>query len=195
MEALETRNASKVLISSFFPSSLDLPSTPRGRPNGFPAALCFATYGSQTITDTAQLVAARLRAVGVDVKLDQREYGAFIATCYFGKFDTLAYGPQTPYVDPHSYIFGMHYPGEQKNQSHVDDPIATDLLVRQQRTADPVRRRDVLHELQRHLARQQYYLQLPSQVNISVWDDALKNYAPNLGYDYGGRLMAAWLDR
>ena len=24
---------------------------------------------------------------------------------------------------------------------------------------------------------------------------ALKNSAPNLGYDWGGRLMAAWLDR
>jgi hypothetical protein len=30
---------------------------------------------------------------------------------------------------------------------------------------------------------------------IGVWDAALKNYAPNLGYDWGGRLMAAWLDR
>lgn len=27
------------------------------------------------------------------------------------------------------------------------------------------------------------------------WDGALKNYGPNLGYDYGGRLMSAWLDR
>jgi peptide/nickel transport system substrate-binding protein len=166
-----------------------------GYPNGFPAALCFATYGSQTITDTAQLVAKRLREVGVDARLDQREYGAFIATCYFGKFDTLAYGPQTPYLDPHSYVYGMHYPGEQKNQSHVDDPVVTDLLVRQQRTADPAKRRDALYELQRHLARQQYYLQLPSQITISVWDDAVKNYAPNLGYDYGGRLLAAWLER
>ncbi len=24
---------------------------------------------------------------------------------------------------------------------------------------------------------------------------ALKNYSPNLGYDWGGRLTAAWLDR
>ena len=23
----------------------------------------------------------------------------------------------------------------------------------------------------------------------------LKNYGPNLGYDWGGRLQAAWLDR
>jgi peptide/nickel transport system substrate-binding protein len=166
-----------------------------GYPSGFPAGLCFATYGSQTITDAAQLIVKRFKDVGVDARLDQREYGAFIATCYFGKFDTLAFGPQTPYTDPHSYVFGMHYPEEQKNQSHVSDPVVTDLLVRQQRTFDVPKRRDLLHELQRHLARQQYYLQLPSAVTIAAWDDALKNYGPNLGYDYGGRLVAAWLDR
>jgi hypothetical protein len=32
-------------------------------------------------------------------------------------------------------------------------------------------------------------------VAIGVWDQVLKNYAPNIGFDYGGRLMAAWLDR
>ena len=35
----------------------------------------------------------------------------------------------------------------------------------------------------------------PSGVYIGVWEGALKNYAPNMGYDYGGRLQAAWLDR
>ena len=34
-----------------------------------------------------------------------------------------------------------------------------------------------------------------SAVLPAVWDPALKNYAPNRGYDYGGRLMAAWFDR
>ncbi len=89
----------------------------------------------------------------------------------------------------------MHYPEELKNQSHVNDPVATDLLVRQRRTVDVARRREILAELQRHLARQQYYVQLASTVIITVWDGALKNYGPNLGYDYGGRLVAAWLDR
>jgi hypothetical protein len=36
---------------------------------------------------------------------------------------------------------------------------------------------------------------MPSSVLVAVWEGALKNYAPNSGYDYGGRLMAAWLDR
>jgi hypothetical protein len=38
-------------------------------------------------------------------------------------------------------------------------------------------------------------VQVPSSVQIAVWDNALKNYGPNQGYDYGGRLLAAWLDR
>jgi hypothetical protein len=73
--------------------------------------------------------------------------------------------------------------------------VLTDMLVRQRRTLDVAKRREVIHEIQRHMARQQYHLHLPSAVNIGVWDGALKNYAPNLGYDYGGRLVAAWLDR
>ena len=32
-------------------------------------------------------------------------------------------------------------------------------------------------------------------VYVAVWEGALKNYGPNMGYDYGGRLLAAWLDR
>jgi peptide/nickel transport system substrate-binding protein len=169
--------------------------TAAGYPNGFAASLCFTSYGSTTFVDTAQLLLKYLKDVGIGTTLDQREYGAFIASCYFGKFDSLTYGPQTPFVDPDNYVYGMHYPEELKNQSHVNDPVVTDLLVRQRRTVDPVRRREILAELQRHLARQQYYVQLPSSVIIAVWEGALKNYGPNLGYDYGGRLVAAWLDR
>ena len=166
-----------------------------GYPTGFPASLCFNSYGSTVLTDIAQLIVTQLKDAGIDTKLDVKEYGAFISSCYLGKFDSLTYGPQTPFLDPDNFVTGMHYPEESKNQSHVNDPALTDMLVRQRRTVDPVKRREVLHEVQRYLAKQQYYLQLPSAVNIAVWDGALKNYGPNLGYDYGGRLVAAWLDR
>jgi peptide/nickel transport system substrate-binding protein len=33
------------------------------------------------------------------------------------------------------------------------------------------------------------------RVYVAVWEGALKNYAPSFGYDYGGRLIAAWLER
>ena len=50
-------------------------------------------------------------------------------------------------------------------------------------------------DIQRYLARQQYYIAIPSALLIAVREGALKNYGPNLGYDYGGRLTAAWLER
>jgi peptide/nickel transport system substrate-binding protein len=166
-----------------------------GYPGGFPASLCFTSYGAPTFVDSAQLVLKSLKDVGIETRFDQREYGAFIASCYVGKFDSMVLGPQTPFTDPENFVFGPYYPEELKNQSHVNDPVVTDLLVRQRRTADVPKRRELLAELQRYLARQHYYVQLPSIVLIAVWEGALKNYGPNVGYDYGGRLVAAWLDR
>jgi ABC-type transport system substrate-binding protein len=73
--------------------------------------------------------------------------------------------------------------------------VVADMLVRQRRTLDAGKRREVINDIQRYLAKQQYYVQMPSAVYVAVWEGALKNYGPNMGYDYGGRLMAAWLDR
>jgi len=166
-----------------------------GYPNGFPGTMCFATYGSTVLVDSMQLVQKDLRAVGVDAKIDQKEYGAYIATCFYGNFPSMTYGPQTGFLEPDNFLFGQYYPEELKNQSHINDPVVADMLVRQRRTPDVAKRREIIYDIQRHLAKQQYYVQMPSGVYIAVWEGALKNYGPNMGYDYGGRLMAAWLDR
>jgi ABC-type transport system substrate-binding protein len=140
-------------------------------------------------------VQKHLKDVGIDTKIDQKEYGAYISTCFYGNFPSMTYGPQTPFLEPDNFLFGQYYPGELKNQSHSNDPVVADMLVRQRRTFDPAKRREIIYEIQRHLAKQQYYVQMPSAVYVAVWEGAVKNYGPNLGYDYGGRLMAAWLDR
>ncbi|PYN67940.1 MAG: hypothetical protein DMD93_12115 [Candidatus Rokuibacteriota bacterium] len=166
-----------------------------GYPNGFPGSICFTTYGSTILVDAAQVIVKSLKDIGIDARLDTKEYGAYVSTCFYGKFDSMAFGPQTPYLEPDNFLYGQYYPGELKNQSHSDDPVVADMLVRQRRTFDVAKRREIIFEIQRHLAKQQYYVQTPSGVYVAVWEGALKNYGPNLGYDYGGRLMAAWLDR
>jgi len=166
-----------------------------GYPNGFPGTMCFTTYGTPVLVDIMQLVQKDLKAVGIDVKIDQKEYGAYIATCFYGKFESMTFGPQTGFLEPDNFLFGQYYPEELKNQSHINDPVVADMLVRQRRTLDPAKRREIIYDIQRHLAQQQYYVQMPSTVYVAVWEGAVKNYAPNMGYDYGGRLMAAWLDR
>jgi peptide/nickel transport system substrate-binding protein len=166
-----------------------------GYPNGFPGSVCFATYGSTVLVDTMELVRKNLKEVGIDAKLDQKEYGAYQATCRFGKFDSMVFGPLTPFLEPDNFLFGQYYTGEPRNRSHVKDAVLDDLLVKQRRTAEVKARKDVLHQIQRHLARQQYYVHVPSGSYVAVWESALKNYGPSLGYDYGGRLLTAWLDR
>jgi peptide/nickel transport system substrate-binding protein len=166
-----------------------------GYPNGFPASMCFTTYGSTVLVDAMQLVQKNFKDVGIDTKVDQKEYGAYISTCFYGNFPSTAFGPQTPFLEPDTFLYGQYYPGQPRNQSHINDPQVADMLVRQRRTPDPAKRREVIYDIQRHLAKQQYYVQLASGVYVAVWDAALKNYGPNLGYDQGGRLMAAWLDR
>jgi peptide/nickel transport system substrate-binding protein len=166
-----------------------------GYPNGFPISMCFTTYGSTLLVDIMQLVQKDLKAVGIDAKIDQKEYGAYIATCFYGKFDSTTFGPQTGFLEPDNFLFGQYYPEELKNQSHINDPVVADMLVRQRRTFDVAKRRELIFEIQRYLANKQYYIQMPSGVYVAVWEGAVKNYAPNMGYDYGGRLQAAWLDR
>jgi peptide/nickel transport system substrate-binding protein len=166
-----------------------------GYSNGFQGPVCFTTYGSTVLVDIVQMVLKDLKVVGIDARLDQKEYGAYVSTCFYGKFDSMAFGPQTPYLDPDNFLFGQYYPGELKNQSHINDPVIADMLVRQRRTSDVAKRREIVYDIQKHLAKQQFYVQMPSAVYVAVWEGALKNYGPNLGYDYGGRLLHAWLDR
>jgi len=145
--------------------------------------------------DPFQTISYKTQTVGIDVKIDQKEYGAYVATCFCGKFDSMTFGPQTGFLEPDNFLFGQYYPEELKNQSHINDPVVADMLVRQRRTLDPAKRREIIYDIQRHLAKQQYYVQMPSTVYVAVWEGAVKNYGPNMGYDYGGRLMAAWLER
>jgi peptide/nickel transport system substrate-binding protein len=166
-----------------------------GFPNGFPATISYATYGSTIVVDQLQLILKYLKDVGIDAKANQQEYGAYISTTFYGKYESMAFGPQTPFLDPDNFLYGPHVANELKNQSHVEDPVVTDLLVRQRRTMEAGKRREVLFDIQRHLAKQQWYVYMPSGVYIGVWDGALKNFGPNLGYDWGGRVTAAWLDR
>ena len=166
-----------------------------GYPNGFPATVDFTTYGSTVLIDIAQLVLKHLKDIGIDAKLNQKEYGAYISTSFYGKFDSMCLGPQTGFQEPDNFLYGQYYPGELKNQSHINDPMVADMLVSQRRIQDIAKRRKIIHDIQRHLANQQYYVQLASAIQIAVWEGALKNYAPNVSYDYGGRLQAAWLDR
>ena len=86
-------------------------------------------------------------------------------------------------------------PGQPLNSSGVDDARLTEMIKLQRRTFDVAKRREIIYDIQRHASQQVYYLYNPSVKVVSAWEPHVKNWAPNNGFDYGGRMMAAWLDR
>ena len=150
--------------------------------------------GCQSLKDKRHVLKS-LKDVGINATLDTKEYGAYITSCFYGTFPSMTYGPQTPFLEPDSFLFGQYHSSELRNQSHITDPVLDDMLLRQRRVFDVPKRREVIHEIQRYLAKQQYYVAAPSAVYVAAWDGALQNYGPNLGYDIGSRVMAAWLNR
>ncbi len=117
-----------------------------GHPKGFPVTIDFTTYGSQVLVDACQLVLKNLKDVGIEAKLNTKEYGAYISSTFYGKYESMALGPQTPFLEPDNFLFGQYYPGEIKNHGHINDPVLADMLVRQRRTMDAAKRREIIYE-------------------------------------------------
>ena len=51
--------------------------------------------------------------------------------------------------DPDNYLYTSYYPGHPRNMGKINDPVLTDLLIRQRRLQDPAKRRQGIHGIQR----------------------------------------------
>ena len=174
--------AKRLLTQAGFPNGLKLPVE--------------ATLGwSPDYVDNLQVVMRNWKDAGIDTELRGKEFGAFMSSVIYGKFEKLAHSLRggSPIAD--IYLYAGHVPGEALNASGVDDPKLTEMIKLQRRTLDTAKRRELVYDIQRYLAEQVYYAYDASVTTVSAWEPYVKNFAPNLGHDYGGRLMAAWLDR
>ena len=69
------------------------------------------------------------------------------------------------------------------------------MLKEQRRTKDIEARRKIIYDIQRYAAEQQYFVYLNANVITVSWAPYVKNYGPNITFDYGSRAAALWLDR
>jgi peptide/nickel transport system substrate-binding protein len=151
-------------------------------------------YGRDMV-DAAQMVQRYLKEVGIEAEMKLQEYGAYQATTGQGKFEGLAIGPYALGWDPDSSLSGQYMPDQLRNRGHVNDPKLTAMLQEQRRLQDLEARKQLIFDIQRYAAEQQYYVYLSSAVITASWQPYMKNFAPNLTADFGGRAAALWLDR
>jgi len=166
-----------------------------GYAKGFKTQLNFTSGYGRDMVDAVQLLEQYLKEVGIEVELKQQEYGAYMATTFAGKYEGMAVGPISIAWEPDSVLYGMYEPDNMRNSSHVNDPKLLAMLQEQRRTKDLEARKKLIFDIQRYIAEQQYYVFTISIAYACSWQPYVKNYAPNLSFDYGGRVAALWLDR
>jgi peptide/nickel transport system substrate-binding protein len=165
-----------------------------GHPNGLKIPVeTTPGYGPDWM-DAVQVALRNWKQAGIEGDLKLKEYGAFISSAIFGKFDKMILTLRGATTDPDTY-FTPFLPGEPLNSSGVNDPKLTEMIKLQRRTFDDKKRRDIVYDIQRYASQQVYYGFGASVSCVGAWMPYVKNFGPNIGHDYGGRLMVAWLDK
>jgi ABC-type transport system substrate-binding protein len=143
----------------------------------------------------AQLRVDMLREVGIEATLVPKDYGYYIKKTFRGDYPEMSYGLIGAGLEPEIYIKSLYDPESSSNSSHVNDPKMTELLHKQRVTKAIEQRREIFAEIQRYAADRAYYVYASAAERLASWQPHVKNYNTNLGFDYGGRMLAAWIDK
>ena len=166
-----------------------------GFPKGFKTQLNSTGGYGPDLPDAVQLAQRYLKDVGIEAEMKLQEYGAYMATTFVGKFEGMAMGPISIAWEPDSVLYGLYAPDQPRNSGHVNDPKITALLKEQRRTKDLEARKQLIFDIQRYAAEQQYYVYTNSSMLTGSWQPYVKNFGPNMTFDFGNRAAALWLDR
>jgi len=165
-----------------------------GYPNGLKVPVeTTPGYGPDWM-DAVQVSLRNWKQAGIEGDLKLKEYGAFVSSAIFGKFEKMILTLRGGTTDPDTY-FTPFLPGEPLNSSGVNDAKLTEMIKLQRRTFDDKKRREIVYDIQRLTSQQVYYGYGASVSCVGAWMPYVKNFGPNIGHDYGGRLMVAWLDK
>jgi peptide/nickel transport system substrate-binding protein len=138
--------------------------------------------------DDVQTALKNWKAAGIEAELKLKDYDG-----RFDKMMLMRRGGGTA-NDPDAY-FRPLLPGDPLNVAGVNDPKLTEMIKLQRRTLKGGKRKDIVYDIQRYCAEQVYYAYGASVSAVSAWWPYVKNFEPNIGHDYGGRLMVAWRNK
>jgi peptide/nickel transport system substrate-binding protein len=166
-----------------------------GYPKGFKTQLWVTTGLTRDLVDDAQLVQGYLKEVGIEAELKPQEHGAYMSTTMQGKFEGMVRSPFGIAWGPDAPLYRTFAADSTWNASHVDDSKLTAMLKEQRRTKDLEARKKIIHDIQRYAAEQVYFVYLNAVITTASWQPYVKNFGPNITFDYGSRAAALWLER
>ncbi len=162
-----------------------------GYPNGLQVTMLSTPGYGDVFVQEVELVQQDLKSGGIDATIQMQDYAQYIATTFAGKFDgtnTLVFGLETPFTEPHDYLFNMYHPQGTRNHAGVDDDKLTAMIEQQMRTLDHDQRKQQIFDIQRYLADQMYYV--PGIVNYRTagYTPQMHDMYPRSDYGFGAEI-------
>jgi peptide/nickel transport system substrate-binding protein len=171
-----------------------------GYPDGMKVDLISTPGYSQTFNQQVELVAAQLKKSGIEATIKMQEYAAYIGTTFAGKFpsenNTLVFGLETPFTEPHDFLFNMYHPKGTRNHGGVNDPKLTEMIEKQAKTLDKAERKKQIFEIQRYLGEMMYYPPNAASYRSAGLAPHVRDFYPRSDYGLGSEIIPKiWLDR
>jgi hypothetical protein len=92
-------------------------------------------------------------------------------------------GPYSPAWELDRPLYGLYVRPD--NIGHVQDSTLATIITAQRRVQDRATRQQLIFDIQRYAAAQQYSVYLLSPMLTASWQPYMQHYAPALTFDYG----------
>jgi peptide/nickel transport system substrate-binding protein len=169
-----------------------------GYPNGLKVEMISTPGYGQVFVQMGELVQQDLKQVGIDADIKMQEYSAYISSTFLGKFEggnRLVFGLETPFTEPHDFLYQMYHPKGTRNHASVNDPKLTAMLEQQMRTLDRAERKKQIFDIQRYLAEQMYYPPHAASMRTAALQPNVRDFFPRSDFGLGGEVVPkVWLD-
>ena len=167
-----------------------------GYPDGFADTITGTSGYGTTVLEYGELVIDMLSKIGIDLTYKIQDYAAWVATTNVGKQEGMAFGYAPSDTDPDGWL-ASYLPYDEsggKNRSHVDDPELQEMVHAQKTALTPEERIEILHDIQRYTACQQYYIAWPIAYGISCSQPWCYGYRSHATYiSYGRIYEQVWM--
>ncbi len=165
-----------------------------GYPNGFRFNLKSTQQIGPVHVQWLEMAKANLAEIGIEVNLVWEEFTTFVTTTYLGKYEEAMAGQSAPSVEVDEFLSVWYGPGNPRNQSYVNDPVLNEMVGRQRRALEPKQRKEILYDIQRYLAEQQYYITGIAEFRFAFAHSYVRDYYPLQQFGQY-ELTDVWLDR
>lgn len=170
-----------------------------GYPDGLKVEMVSTTGYGQIFVQMGELVQQDLKAAGIDADIKMQEYSSYISTTFLGKFEggnRFVFGLETPFSDPHDYLFNMYHPKGTRNHADVNDPKLTSMIEQQMKTLDRAERKKQIFDIQRYLAEQMYYPPHAAPMRTAALQPNVRDFFPRSDFGLGAEVVPkVWLDQ